>query len=458
MSNSKKGKKNLVKLTRKPTLGQQQRQARLKEIYVYFRQELNKENRKTSPYFTPHLDLEPTLAKELARKQKQTPEYDFYAEFRKNKKNLTYKLNKRGQTHLLRQTSQAYQEEVADHRSQIKYWQAKAGLTKVQANTLVKKTQQIKLFFPEKGEHKAFWAKNKEFKKLWAEISQSKGSIKERSEIERLSRELYQKSPWRIRDRFLQAPKEVGGYLAFEGKDGQTVIHTEKPKRSDWNMGEVWDKYYKQNPFEPTKKHYRQAVLEVLRTGRPKELVPEQELDLDKYGNPRLKEGQMISFSSNKPGKRWTVYKKTTDWQEVEKKQIHEVAHQGYIEEYGSELEVRTWKMKKDKALCWVEAMGLGDCSSNVGTSNWWCLECIYYGPYHPPVLPQHCPWEYTYRRDVCAGSKKHADANKQWHFSSEGEKKRDWIKGGDWGSCHIGTFGKTRGQKSFGKRFEKKR
>ena len=86
----------------------------------------------------------------------------------------------------------------------------------------------------------------------------------------------------------------------------------------------------------------------------------------------------------------------------------------------------------------------MGDCSANQGTSQWWCLECIYYGQYHPPVLPKHCPWKYTYKPNTC-GTKEHSDANKQWHFSIEGERTRDTIKDGDWGSCHIGTFGSVK-------------
>jgi hypothetical protein len=96
------------------------------------------------------------LAKELAKKQKQVPEYDFYAEFKRHKKHLVYKLNKLGATHLLSQTTKAYQEELADQHSQIRYYQERAGLTRINPQYLIKKGQKIKLFFPEQGEHKAF--------------------------------------------------------------------------------------------------------------------------------------------------------------------------------------------------------------------------------------------------------------------------------------------------------------
>ncbi|CAG8606327.1 159_t:CDS:10, partial [Racocetra fulgida] len=40
----------------------QQKKTRLKQIYSYFRQQLNKQNLRDSPYFTPHLDLPPHLS------------------------------------------------------------------------------------------------------------------------------------------------------------------------------------------------------------------------------------------------------------------------------------------------------------------------------------------------------------------------------------------------------------
>jgi hypothetical protein len=34
------------------------------------------------------------------------------------------------------------------------------------------------------------------------------------------------------------------------------------------------------------------------------------------------------------------------------KVRVHDQAHQGYLEEYGTELEKQVWRLKKDKALC----------------------------------------------------------------------------------------------------------
>jgi hypothetical protein len=434
---------------------QQARKQRLTEIYAYFRQELNRTKRPQSPYFTAQLDLEPTLAKALAKQQKQVPEYDFYAEFKRNEKHLVYKLNKSGSAHLLSQTAKAYQEELADHKSQIRYYQAKAGLTKVNPNKLIRR-QQIKLFFPEKGEHKEFAKRKKEFKALWQQILKNKPDQIRTAE---LSKVLYEKSPLRIRDRNLQIPRKKGNRYYFMGKGDNIIIPQIEPKGSEWSIKEVFQKYYKENPFAPTKKHYRQAITEVLRKGNQgQESVPEEEIELDRYQQPILKEGQAFSINSNKPGKKWTVYQQAIDWPAVVKTQIHEVAHQGYLEEYGTSLEIQTWQQKKEPALCWVEAMGLGNCADNIGTSEWACLECVAYGQYHPPVLPRHCAWEYTYRRDVCVGQQKHAEVNSQWHFSPEGERERSSIKGGDWGSCHIGVFGQTRNQRNDRKQFKKKR
>jgi hypothetical protein len=433
-------------------LAKQIHKDRLAEIYSYFRRELNQSNRKQSPYFTAHLDLEPTLAKALAKQQKQVPEYDFYAEFKRHKKHLVYKLNKSGSAHLLSQTAKAYQEELADHKSQIRYYQKEAGLTRINPQHLIKKGQKIKLFFPKKGEHKEFIKKKKEFEKVWREI---KTSASDDTITLEQSKRLYESSPRRIRDRNLQVAQKKGDKYYFVSGDDMIIPRDQsifKPKDEEWSTSGVFKKYYKENPFEPTKKHYRQAITEMLRkplfTGEP---VPEEEIELNEDNWPRLKEGQVISVDTTnaKPGRSWSIRKNVPSLEKVIKEKVHEVAHQGYLEEYGTSLEIQTWQQKKEPALCWVEAMGLGDCSANVGTSNWWCLECIRYGPYHPPVLPKHCSWEYTYRRDICSGSQKHSDANKQWHFSIQGERTRDAIKGSDWGSCHIGTFGQIKQEKS---------
>ena len=39
------------------------------------------------------------------------------------------------------------------------------------------------------------------------------------------------------------------------------------------------------------------------------ELVPDSEIELDKYGNPRLKEGQVLVLIRSKPGRSWSIYK-----------------------------------------------------------------------------------------------------------------------------------------------------
>jgi len=67
---------------------------------------------------------------------------------------------------LLKKTTRAYQEEVAEQESQIRYWQENAGLAKIRGDTLIKKGQKIKFFFPEKGEHQDFFRRKKEFKEL----------------------------------------------------------------------------------------------------------------------------------------------------------------------------------------------------------------------------------------------------------------------------------------------------
>ena len=153
-----------------------------------------------------------------------------------------------------------------------------------------------------------------------------------------------------------------------------------------------------------------------------------------------------MQLGGDRPGRSWTLYKKVPSLETQIKTKVHDQAHHGYIEEYGTALEKRTWRMKKDQALCWVEAVLGQSCEENQGTSSWFCLTCVTYGPYHPPILPIHCSWKYTYKTWLC-GSKQHSDANKQWHFSVEGEMTRDKIKGGDWGSCHIGVWQKPQKQ-----------
>jgi hypothetical protein len=69
-------------------------------------------------------------------------------------------------------------------------------------------------------------------------------------------------------------------------------------------MGEDFDKYYKKNPFPPTQKHYLRAFIEVSRQGRPpQESVPDDQVELDKYGRPLLQEGQVIALRGNRPGR-----------------------------------------------------------------------------------------------------------------------------------------------------------
>ncbi|CAG8557242.1 29281_t:CDS:10 [Racocetra persica] len=102
-----------------------------------------------------------------------------------------------------------------------------------------------------------------------------------------------------------------------------------------------------------------------IRTTPRGEEVPEEEVELDRYGMPKIKAGQVIRLDSNKPGKSWTVYKNVPSLEEVMKEELHDEAHKGYMEEYG----------------------------------RYSCSE------------------------------------------AQEGEKIRGPIKGGDWGSCHIGRF-----------------
>lgn len=393
---------------------QQAKKTRLQEIYAYWQKELFRKNRVDK------------LATGWFRTKK---------EFLHDKSYETLKLNRAGSNYLIKKTNQSYQEEVNEQKSQIRYWQEHAGLTKIQATNLIRQGQRIKLFFPAKGEHQEFWAKNKEFKQLWAEISAYPGQLKQRQQLAQLSQALYQKSPWRIRDRW--------------------PLVTPQPKRS-FNLNQTYQQFVSQNHDSHTRKHYFRAINDLLRQTKPRgELVPDAELELDKYGKPRLKEGQVLRIDSQKPGRNWSVYRQVPSLEKVVEQEVHQVAQEGYLREYGTELEIRTWQQKKAKALCWIEAVLGESCSANQGTSSWWCLECIYQGPYHPPVLPIHCPWQYTYRRNLC-GTKQHSDANKQWHWSLQGERTRGAIKGGDWGSCHIGTFGKEKRETARRKKYSR--
>ncbi|CAG8816066.1 20035_t:CDS:1, partial [Racocetra fulgida] len=79
--------------------------------------------------------------------------------------------------------------------------------------------------------------------------------------------------------------------------------------------------------------------------------VPEDEIELDRYGMPKVKEGQVIRLDSNKPGRIWSVYKKVPSLEEIVKEELHDVAQEQYILQEGSALEIQTWRLKKDKAL-----------------------------------------------------------------------------------------------------------
>lgn len=406
-------KKELAELKEQSHL---QRKKRLKDIYSYFNKELLKKDKN----------------EKLA-----TGFFNLKKEFIHDKSYELLKLNKAGSNYLLKQTSKAYQEEVAEEKSKILWEQDKTGFTKLNTEKLSKK-QKIKLFFPNKEENKEFWTKNKEFKKTLKEIVEGKrGSVKGRKKVAELTSELYRKSPLRLRDRL--------------------PALTKQPPPRGFGLGEIYDKFVKNNHNSYTRKHYQQAIIKLVsKSGREGELIPDHELDLDKYGKPRLKEGQVIVIDNQTPGRTWTVYKNVPSLEEKVKRDIHEIAQEGYIREYGTELEIQTWKQKKDKSLCWVEAVLGESCADNQGTSAWWCLECINYGPYHPPVLPKHCQWRYTYRENSC-GTKEHSDANKQWHWSIQGERTRGPIKGGDWGSCHTATFAKPSREKPRRKKYAKR-
>ncbi|KLL03905.1 MAG: hypothetical protein MRERV_31c004 [Mycoplasmataceae bacterium RV_VA103A] len=400
----------------------QQKQQRLQEIYSYFRQELNKQDKKISSYFTPHLDLPPHLASYVRKLQKQHPDYDPWRDF--GAKYTVYKLNKQGSTYLLKQTRQAYQEELISQANQLKYYKDKIGSLNPNTKEFLK-SEQFKYFFPEKGEHKELFRRRKEFiaerEKILTEFKGQQ--VKSLSQLLGIYKRLYQKSPWRIRDRFIipvspQPTKSVG-------------------------MGEIWDKYFKKNtdyPFSYSRKHYLRAIGKMLRkTRREGELVPDSEVELDKYGNPKFKEGQWIVLDSDKPGRKWSVYKNVPSLEKQFEKEIHFEAQASYIKEYGTELEKDIFfNRRKKNFLCIIEAAGF-DCRQNQGTSEPWCFFCIQWGnPYHPPVLPIHCPWRYTFKTWMC-GSVEHREANKQWHWSLQGEKTN--VAGKDWGSCHIGRY-----------------
>ncbi|KLL03569.1 MAG: hypothetical protein MRECE_13c040 [Mycoplasmataceae bacterium CE_OT135] len=336
-----------------------------------------------------------------------------------------WKINREQRNYLLKETARLYREEIAAKRGQILWYQENAGFTQPSPKR-IKKHQSLKLIFPEKGEHQEFQQRKKNLYQIWqAKVQAKKGSLTNRQEVEQVTQELYHASPRRLRDRFLAL--------------------TENRGRS-YGIKEVWDKYYTNNSFTPTKKHYRQAINNVLKqTTTEGEKVPASEIKVDKYGRPQLQSGQVLRLDGT-PGRGWSIYQKVPSLEQQIKKKVHDQAHQGYVNEYGTALEKQTWRLKKDKALCWVEATLGQSCEENQGTSSWFCLFCITYGEEHPPVLPIHCSWKYTYKTWLC-GAKQHSDANKQWHFSVEGEKVRDAIKGGDWGSCHVGIWQKPRKQ-----------
>ncbi|CAG8797974.1 184_t:CDS:2, partial [Racocetra persica] len=190
-----------LRVKRAKEASRQQKKTRLKEIYSYFRQELNKlEKSKHPQYFTPHLKF--------------------------GSKYTVYKLNKQGSAYLIKQTRQAYQEESISQANQLKYYKDKIGSLNPSTKEFLK-SEQFKYFFPEKGEHKELFRRRKEF-------------IAEREKI----------------------------LTEFKGQQ------------------------VKISP-QPTKSHYLRAIGKMLRkTGHEGELVPDSEIELDKYGNPKFKEGQ----------------------------------------------------------------------------------------------------------------------------------------------------------------------
>jgi hypothetical protein len=114
-------------------------------------------------------------------------------------------------------------------------------------------------------------------------VQKRPGTITKKEQVEQLSQELYYASPRRLRDRFLVLTEDKG---------------------QSFGMREVWEKYYKNNPFPATRKHYLQAVSRVLnQTTSEGEKVPEAEIMTDKYGRPLLQPGQVIRISSDRPGR-----------------------------------------------------------------------------------------------------------------------------------------------------------
>jgi hypothetical protein len=268
------------------------RQKRLGEIYDYFSRELNKLDKSKHPqYFTPHLDLEPQLASYVKKLQKKHSDYDPWKEF--GPRHTTYRLNQTGQQYLIKKTNQAYQEEIADQESQLRYYKDKIGSLNPKSKEFLK-SEQFKFFFPEKGEHKELFRRRKEFlverEKILTEFKGQR--VKSLDQLLEIYKRLYQKSPWRVRDRFL--------------------ITTSQPAR-EVGMGEIWNKYWKNNtdyPFSYSRKHYLRAIGEMLRkTQQEGELVPDHEIEFDKYGKPKFKAGQVIALDSNKTARNWTVYK-----------------------------------------------------------------------------------------------------------------------------------------------------
>ncbi|CAG8546389.1 14278_t:CDS:2 [Racocetra fulgida] len=78
--------------------------------------------------------------------------------------------------------------------------------------------------------------------------------------------------------------------------------------------------YVDNNPFVATRKYYYRAISAWQNSlEREGEVVPEEEIALDRYGNP--------------------LYKNVPTWEEQVKKRVHEVAQKQYIEAHGTELE-----------------------------------------------------------------------------------------------------------------------
>ncbi|CAG8797148.1 151_t:CDS:2 [Racocetra persica] len=131
----------------------------------------------------------------------------------------------------------AYQEELISQANQLKYYKDKIGSLNPSTKEFLK-SEQFKYFFPEKGEHKELFRRRKEF-------------IAEREKI----------------------------LTEFKGQQVKSL-----------------NKYFKNNtdyPFSYSRKHYLRAIGKMLRkTGHEGELVPDSEIELDKYGNPKFKKGQ----------------------------------------------------------------------------------------------------------------------------------------------------------------------